>query len=180
MRKSKYLTILIFTGLCMSCKNPFGSDSATDTAFRPGISTPTPMISSVSPSSGGVSGGTVLTITGVNFVSGLSVSVGTQACLSVTFVSSTQVTCTTPAASAGMANVSLTNPDQQIATKVASFEYSSSVAGGTSYAVMAGGGISTGGTIKLQGSAGEKGTPFEQTGAGARNQSGIQGVLREP
>ncbi len=170
------LVILVFVG----CENPFGSSSKSDDTFHPGISTASPTLSSVSPSSGSLTGGTSLTLTGTNFVSGATVLIGTSACLNVNFVSATQITCTTPARSNGLVSVTVTNPDSQVATLASAFEYSASSAGGTSYAVLSGGGISTGGGIKLQGSAGEQGTPFYQSGTGVRVQSGIQGVLHSP
>lgn len=170
----------LFFLLLSSCGNPLGDKSKTDSSFLPGISGLPPTITSVSPSAGTITGGTTLTINGTNFVSGATVQIGGSACTNVIFVSSSELQCTSPAGSAGIVSATVVNPDTQTVTKTAAFEYSSSLAGGTSYAVLFGGGVSSGGTIRLEGSAGEKGTPFVQTGAGARHQSGIQGVLLAP
>ena len=64
-----------------------------------------PSISSVSPSSGSSNGGTAVTITGTNFVSGATVTFGGTAATNVTVVSSTSITATTPAHAAGAVNV---------------------------------------------------------------------------
>lgn len=78
---------------------------------------PAPSITSVSPSSGPVAGGTVVTISGANFASGTKVNFGSTAASSVTFVSSTSLQATTPpVGAAGNVNVTVTNPDGQSAT----------------------------------------------------------------
>jgi len=94
-----------------------GSQSATATlssgwwvmqmvAFRAAPVGPT--VSSVSPNTGPVGGGTVVTITGTNFASGATVKFGTQAATSVTFQSATQILATTPAGVAGAVTVTVT------------------------------------------------------------------------
>jgi hypothetical protein len=69
-----------------------------------------PIVSSVSPVSGSTAGGTSITITGTGFVSGATVTVGGAACTSVVVGSGTSLTCTTPAGSAGVQNIVVTNP----------------------------------------------------------------------
>jgi predicted ribosome-associated RNA-binding protein Tma20 len=82
-------------------------------------------LSGVSPSSGTTAGGTEITITGTNFTSGglFGVTVGGVAATNVTLVSSTSITATTPAGSAGAVNVTVTNSDGQSASSVRGFTY---------------------------------------------------------
>jgi hypothetical protein len=68
-----------------------------------------PTITTISPSSGSTNGGTVVTITGTNFVSGATVTFGGTAATGVTVVSSTSITATTPAHAAGAVNVVVTD-----------------------------------------------------------------------
>jgi hypothetical protein len=61
-----------------------------------------PTVTSVSPTSGPVEGGTLITITGTNFVAGPNVvTIGGVAATNVNFVSATRITATTPAGTAG-------------------------------------------------------------------------------
>lgn len=69
---------------------------------------PIPTISSISPSSGTIVGGTAVTISGTNFVSVQSVTFGGFACGSVNVVSTTTLTCVTPAHTAGVVEVIVT------------------------------------------------------------------------
>lgn len=84
---------------------------------------PPPSVTSVSPAAGTMSGGTAVTVTGQNFQSGAAVYFGGVASPSVTFVSATSLTATTPAHSVGDVAVSVTNPDMQVATQAATFRY---------------------------------------------------------
>ena len=71
-----------------------------------------PWLSSVTPSSGTVSGGTTITINGSNFVSGAQVLVANQSAV-VQSLTSTSITAVVPANSAQTAAVSVVNPDGQ-------------------------------------------------------------------
>ena len=78
----------------------------------PGASLPgTPTVSSISPSSGPVTGNTSVTITGTNFTGATAVTVGGIACTPLTGVTATSITCTTGAGSAGSASVLVTTPN---------------------------------------------------------------------
>src|SRR5205085_3895571 len=79
---------------------------------------PAPSVSSIAPSSGPTAGGTSVTITGANFVSGATVQIGGAAATSVVFSNSTTITATTPAHAAGAVDVAVTNPDGQSGTLV--------------------------------------------------------------
>jgi hypothetical protein len=69
---------------------------------------PVPTIASLSPSSGGMEGGTVVTVTGTGFdtaAGGTTVTIGGVAATAVTVTSETSLTCTAPAGAAGPADV---------------------------------------------------------------------------
>jgi hypothetical protein len=76
-------------------------------------SNPAPTVTGIGPSSGPVSGGTGVTITGTGFQSGATVSLGGTAASNVVVGSSTSITATTPAHAAGAVNVVVTNSDAQ-------------------------------------------------------------------
>jgi hypothetical protein len=86
---------------------------------------PAPTVSSLSPNSGSVSGGTAVTITGTNFLAGATVSLGGTAATGVTVVSSTSITATTPAQGAGAVSVVVTNTDGQSGTLANGYTYTS-------------------------------------------------------
>ncbi|MCE2883527.1 MAG: IPT/TIG domain-containing protein [Planctomycetaceae bacterium] len=81
-----------------------------------------PTITSVSPSSGPLGGGTTITVTGTNLTGATSVKVGTVACTSVTVVSATQLTAVTPAGTVGAKSVSVTTAGGT-GTKASAFTY---------------------------------------------------------
>jgi hypothetical protein len=77
------------------------------------VSNPAPAVTQLSPSSGPTTGGTVVTITGTNFL-GSTVTFGGVAATNVSVTSSTSITATTPArASTGAVPVVVTNSDGQ-------------------------------------------------------------------
>jgi len=86
---------------------------------------PPPTISGISPTTGPIGGGTVVTITGANFQNGATVTFAGVAATSATVNSSTQIAATTPAHAAGTAAVNVTNPDAQSATLPGGFTYTS-------------------------------------------------------
>jgi hypothetical protein len=87
---------------------------------------PPPTVSSVSPVSGQLAGGTTLTITGLNFTNSPSnptVTVGGNPCTPVAFGSTTSISCTLPAGTAGTVNVTVENADGQDATLAGPYTY---------------------------------------------------------
>jgi hypothetical protein len=109
-------------------------------------SAPAPTFTSVSPASGPTAGGTTISLTGTNFVSGATVRVGGTAATGVTFVSATQLTARTPAGTAGARDVQVTNPDGQSATRTGAFTYTAASAP-TLTAVSPASGPTAGGTV---------------------------------
>ena len=83
----------------------------------------TVIVSSVSPKSGPITGGTAVTIAGSNFVSGATVSFGGAAAGSVVVVSPTKITASTPPHKQGAVTVAVTNPNGQTGTLSSGFVY---------------------------------------------------------
>ncbi len=88
--------------------------------------TSAPVPTAISPTSGTTSGGTAVTITGTNFASGATVTLGGTAATSVVVVSSTEITATTAAHAAGVVNVVVTNSNGQSGTLTNGYTYTSS------------------------------------------------------
>lgn len=85
-----------------------------------------PTITAVAPSQGSAAGGTVVTITGTDFQPGLSVYIANVPAPSVTWVSTTQLTLTTPRAIStigGAANVVVVNSDGGATSQIGGFFY---------------------------------------------------------
>ena len=85
--------------------------------------TPAPTVTNVSPSIGPATGGTVVTITGNNFVTGAAVSAGGTALTGVSVVDAATITGTMPAHAAGTVNVVVTNPNTQTSTLANGFTF---------------------------------------------------------
>jgi hypothetical protein len=94
----------------------------TDTPPAP---VPAPIVSSVTPNSGMTTGGTNLTVSGNNFVSGATLIIGGLSATNVNVLNSTTITATTPAHATGAVNVVVNNPDLQSATLTNGFTYTS-------------------------------------------------------
>jgi hypothetical protein len=71
-----------------------------------------PTVSSVSPNSGPIAGGTGVTLTGTNFAAGATVTFGGTAATNVVVVGSTSITATTSAHAAGAVTVTVTASGQ--------------------------------------------------------------------
>src|SRR5688500_19034173 len=84
---------------------------------------PAVSVTAVSPTGGSVLGGRVLTVSGANFVSGTTVTVGGSPCTSVTVPSSTSLTCLPPARGAGAADVIATNPNGSASGLASAYTY---------------------------------------------------------
>ena len=84
-----------------------------------------PTITAISPTSGAQSGGDTVTISGTNFRPETTVTIGGTACSPVVFVSSTEISCTTGAGTAGASDVVVTNPNSLSDTLQGQFTYNS-------------------------------------------------------
>ena len=107
---------------------------------------PAPTVTSISPTSGAIAGGTTVTVTGTNFTGATAVKFGT---VSATFTvnSATSITATSPAGSAGAVDVTVTTSAGASATSTADqFTYTSSPAAPTVTAISPTSGTTAGGT----------------------------------
>jgi hypothetical protein len=84
--------------------------------------TDTMALTGVSPHDGPITGGTAVTLTGRNFVTGATVSFGGEAAI-VTSVSAAKIGVIIPAHDHGGVNVEVTNPDGQSSTLTGGFTY---------------------------------------------------------
>ena len=76
------------------------------------IYNPLPTLSPVSPNNGRITGGNAVTITGTNFVSGVTVKIDNVSASNVAFISAAELHAATPAGSStGAKDVRVTNPD---------------------------------------------------------------------
>ena len=84
-----------------------------------------PTLTAVSPTTGPTTGGTTITLSGSNFVSGATVRVGGALCTNITFVSTSTITAKTPVGTAGAQSVQIQNPDGRNFTLPSAFTYTS-------------------------------------------------------
>jgi hypothetical protein len=82
-----------------------------------------PAITSLSPVTGRTNGGTVVTLTGSNFLSGAIVQFGGSSATAVTVNSATNLTATTPAHAPGLVSVIVSNTNGLSATNLNAFSY---------------------------------------------------------
>ena len=87
------------------------------------VTPPSPVITDVSPSTGLTDGGTVVTITGSNFLAGATVNFGPNPGTGVSLTSSNSITATTPAGAPGAVNVVVANTNGLSATSFGGFTY---------------------------------------------------------
>ena len=73
-----------------------------------------PVITSITPDSGTISGGASVTLNGENFQSGATVTFGRRDAADVVVVSSTEITAKVPPGEAGAVDVTIRNPDGQV------------------------------------------------------------------
>ena len=91
---------------------------------------PAPILTTVSAASGPSTGGTSVTLTGRNFVSGATVTFGGSAATSVAVEGANQITANTPSHAPGSVSVVVTNPDGQSTMLASGFTFSSESTGG--------------------------------------------------
>jgi sugar lactone lactonase YvrE len=84
---------------------------------------PVPTITSITPAVGQLLGGTTVTVSGTQFVTGATVAFGGLPATNVTVVDASTITCRVPAHGAGAVTVVVRNPDGQLATVPGGFVY---------------------------------------------------------
>ncbi|MGH9580547.1 MAG: IPT/TIG domain-containing protein, partial [Terriglobales bacterium] len=152
-------SVNVINGTTISAITPSGSGNVSLAVINPGGATASlsggftydppkqivadPVISGVSPSAGGQTGGTAVLITGTNFQSGATVAFGGAAATQVSVVSGGQIAAVTPPHTSGPVNVTVTNPDGKFDTATGAYTYTGLTATGVSPNV----GSTAGGTI---------------------------------
>ncbi len=118
------------------------------------------LLSQIAPTSGPVTGGTTVTLTGLYFQGGAAIAIGGSAAGSVVVVSTASITAVTTPGVSGPASVVVTNPDGGSATLYGAFTYlatpavtaispsTGDVSGGTPVTIT-GTGFSSGATVLL-------------------------------
>lgn len=167
MRPNGFLAVTIALGLTSACGG--GGDHGSPlspTPLPPGparspLSAETTLISplslgivAVSPSSGPVSGGTPLTITGNDFAAGALVLVGDLPALDVVVLTSTAITAVTPPHAEGVVDVIVTNPDGESTVLAGTYTYAAALGGPPMVAAISppSGTVAGGTTILISGS----------------------------
>ena len=116
--------------LCVYNGNTAGSTTGTANALivNAGYTIAAkPTVSAISPSGGPALGGGTVTVTGTNFISGLTASIGGSALTGVTIVSATTFTATVPAhAAASSLTLSVTTTGGT-ANKLSAYSYSNGI-----------------------------------------------------
>lgn len=115
--KLKSLKVLMIVGLSI-----IGVSSCNDTKDILGK----PIVSDISPNSGGESGGTLVTITGENFDDNVTIEIGGADCAFETLTSENEIACITGEKSVSdntAYDVVVTNPDGDSDTLDAAFTY---------------------------------------------------------
>ena len=84
---------------------------------------PPPTVASVYPSKGAPTGGVPVTLSGMNFEIGTTVTFGGTAAAKTTVVSATSIVAVIPPHVAGTVDIVVTNPDAQSATLASGFAY---------------------------------------------------------
>jgi hypothetical protein len=131
--------------------NPFGTSPVT--AADQFTYTNAPIITGVTPSSGPTTGGTKVTITGLQMTTATKVTFGTAAATSVHVTSATQLTAVSPPHAAGTVNITITSPKgTSVVGQLGQFTY---VSPGY-WEVASDGGIFAFGTAAFYGSMGGK------------------------
>jgi hypothetical protein len=108
-------------------------------------------ITSIVPDAGPPAGGTVITISGSEFLANPQVSIGGVAATAVVETSGTTITCTTPPGTAGSATLTVTNTDSSSAS--AAFTYTSAPAPVVTSLVPTSGPLAGGTSVIITGSS---------------------------
>ena len=156
--------------------------------FKSATVSQVPFLSSISPNSGTIGGGTSVTITGIDFAAGATVTFGSASATNVVVVNSTTITATTPAGTAGAVNVTVTNPGGQSGNLAGGFTYvatptvssvspnTGSTAGGTSVTIT-GTNFVSGATVKFGSAAATNVVVVNSTTITATTPAGALGAV---
>ncbi len=115
------------------------------------VSLPAPSVTSLSPVSGTIGGGTIVTITGTGFVFGATVKFGNDSASNVVVDSDTQISCKTPEHATGTVDVAVTNTDGNVGSLLGSYRFVTVPAPSISAVVPASGSTGGGNNITVSG-----------------------------
>jgi hypothetical protein len=132
--------------------NPNGQSAILKGAFTFTNPPGPPSVTSTSPASGSINGGTTITVNGTGFVKGAVVSVGGIRCTTMIVLNSTTITATAPAHALGSADVVVTNMDGQSSTLSGGYTYVAAPPPSISAVVPNTGSVSGGSEITINGS----------------------------
>jgi thiamine monophosphate synthase len=99
-----------------------------------------PTLTAIVPATGGLEGGSLVTLTGTGFAQGATITIGGNPATSVVIVSDVLARAVAPAHAAGAVDVVLTNDDAQAATLAGGYTYVAPPASGTGLLVDGGSG----------------------------------------
>ncbi len=105
------------------------ADLSTQSATYSYTSAPAPSISGIAPEQYPPTGGSLITISGANFVSGATVTISGNAATSVNVTGPGTITCITPAVAVGAGDLVVYNPDTQLAFVPQTFYAAPTVSG---------------------------------------------------
>jgi len=137
--------------------DPTETTGAAATFVTP--STAPPSAAGITPASGTVAGGTVITVTGRDFQDGAVVTIGGLPAYQVDVLDATRIQATTPPHAEGPVDVTITNPDGESDALAQAFSFAAESGGG-------GGDGGTGGTGGGDGGTGGTGGGDGGTGGG--------------
>jgi hypothetical protein len=125
--------VVVVSAIKITCKTPAHAAGLVDVVItNPDTGTVTevngfeytfPTITSVYPARGSTVGGRSVTIIGTGFLAGAVFDFDGAFATNVVIVSPTEATCTTPAHSAGLSDITITNADTSTGTLTDGFEY---------------------------------------------------------
>ncbi|NCC83602.1 MAG: hypothetical protein EOM03_05680, partial [Clostridia bacterium] len=126
--------------------NPDEQSGTLSNGFTYVAPPPAPTVAGISPATGTTAGGTAVTITGIGFVEGATVTIGGTTATGVVVSNATTITAITPAHAAGVVDVVVTNPDEQSDTLSNGFTYVSPPPAPTVAGISPASGSTAGGT----------------------------------
>jgi len=94
-------------------KTPLGLSATLKGVFTFAETPDQPSVTSTTPNSGPVNGGTTITVNGDDFIKGAVVRIGGTLCTTIIVLNDSTIIATTPAHALGSADVVVTNPDGQ-------------------------------------------------------------------
>ena len=174
------ILFLFMISFATSCQeNPLGKKVNIGSNFSPGLDAP-PKIQSLSPTQGTNIGGTNISIRGTGLKISSKVKIGGIDCAQITFVSSTNLICLTPALNLGLKDISIENLDGQKFTVSSAFTIIANIASLPGMGIYSGGKTSQGSTLKLHSTIGSPILEETMLGTTVQLKVGVNGIIFNP